>query len=135
MQLAPSSSSTFISSSSSSISTSFSRSSSISSSLYTSSSDSLLWRADAANAQGPHYRQYLTAPLKLLNGGVPVPATLSQKIAANSGASKNDDIRVSFGQMLGGLGRRQPGLGSKLRSETRGRISEDPAPSPPEPTL
>ena len=64
-----------------------------------------------------------------------MPATLSQKIAANSRAQKNVDIRGSFGQRLGGLGRRQPGLGSKLASEARGRISEDPAPSPPEPTL
>ena len=31
----------------------------------------------------------------------------------------------------GGLGRRQPGLGSKLSSEASGRISEDPAQSPP----
>ena len=60
-----------------------------------------------------------------------MPATLSQKIAANSGAQKNDDIRGSFGQRLGGLGRRQPGLGSKLASEASGRISEDPVPSPP----
>ena len=64
-----------------------------------------------------------------------MPATLSQKIAANSKAQKNGDIRGSFGQRLGGMGRRQPGLGSKLASEARGRISEDPAPSPPEPTL
>ena len=64
-----------------------------------------------------------------------MPATLSQKIAANSGAQKNVDIRGSFGQRLGGLGRRQPELGSKFASEARGRISEDPAPSPPEPTL
>ena len=60
-----------------------------------------------------------------------MPATVSQKIAANSRAQKNDDIRGSFGQMLGGLGRRQPGLGSKLSSEASGRISEDPAQSPP----
>merc|ERR1719357_1132538 len=105
MQLASSSSSTFISSPSSNNPNFFSRPSSISSSPYTSSRDSLLWRADAANAQGPHYRQHLTSPLKLLNGGVPVPATVSQKIAANSRAQKNDDIRGSFGQMLGGLGR------------------------------
>ena len=64
-----------------------------------------------------------------------MPATLSQKIAANSKAQKNDDIRGSFGQRLGGLGRRQPGLGSKLASEASGRISEDSAPSPPVSTL
>ena len=56
-----------------------------------------------------------------------MPATLSQKIAVNSKAQKNIDIRGSFGQRLGGLGRRQP----VLASETRGRISEDPVPSPP----
>ena len=60
-----------------------------------------------------------------------MPATLSQKIAANSRAQQNGDIRGSFGQRLGGLGRRQPGLAS----EARGRISEDPAPGPPDPTL
>ena len=60
-----------------------------------------------------------------------MPATLSQNIAANSRAQKNGDIRGSFGQRLGGLGRRQPGLGSKFASEASGRISEDPAPSQP----
>ena len=60
-----------------------------------------------------------------------MPATLSQKIAANSRAQKNGEIRGSFAQRLSGLGRRQPGLGSKLASEARGRISEDPAPSQP----
>merc|ERR1712212_941896 len=55
--------------------------SSISSTNYGSPRDAVLWRADAANAQGPHYRQYLSSPLKLLGGGVPVPATPSQKIA------------------------------------------------------
>merc|ERR1712083_196786 len=50
-----------------------------------SSRDALLWRADAANSQGPHYRQFLTSPVKLLGGGVPVPATPSQKIALASG--------------------------------------------------
>ena len=76
-----------------------------------------------------------TAPLKLLNGGVPVPATLSQKIAANSGAQKNVDIRGSFGQRVGGLDRRQPGLGSKLASEASGKISKDSVPSPSLSTL
>ena len=61
-----------------------------------------------------------------------MPATLSQKIAVNSGTQKTGDIR---GQRLGGLDRRQPGLGSQLASEARGRISEDPAPSTPESTL
>ena len=60
-----------------------------------------------------------------------MPSTPSQKIAANSKAQKNVDIRGSFGQRLGGLGRRQPGLGSKLASEASGRISEDPVSSPP----
>ena len=64
-----------------------------------------------------------------------MPATLSQKIAVNSRAQKNVDIRGSFGQRLDGLGRRQSGLRSKLASEARGRISEDPAPSPPVSTL
>ena len=64
-----------------------------------------------------------------------MPATLSQKIAANSGAQKNGDIRGSFGQRLGGMGRRQPGLGSKLASEASGRISEDSVRSPPVSTL
>merc|ERR1712001_224411 len=50
-----------------------------------SSRDALLWRADAANSQGPHYRQFLTSPVKLLGGGVPVPTTPSQKIALASG--------------------------------------------------
>merc|ERR1712055_533266 len=55
--------------------------SSISSTNYGSPRDAVLWKADVANAQGPHYRQYLSSPLKLLGGGVPVPATPSQKIA------------------------------------------------------
>ena len=63
-----------------------------------------------------------------------MPSTPSQKIAANSRAQKNGDIRGSFGQRLG-EDRRKPGLGSKFASESRGRISVDPVPSPPESTL
>ena len=58
-----------------------------------------------------------------------------KRLQRTPGHKKIGDIRGSFGQRLGGLGRRQPGLGSKLASEARGRISEDPAPSPPESTV
>merc|ERR1712212_802418 len=91
--------------------------SSISSTNYGSPRDAVLWRADAANAQGPHYRQYLSSPLKLLGGGVPVPATPSQKIAL-----KNiNGLRRRPGQRFVGARRQEVTLGSGQNIEARVR--------------
>merc|ERR550517_1953370 len=79
-----------------------------SSSPHASPRDALLWRADAANAQGPHYRQYLRSPLKLLGGGVPVPATPSQKFALKNlnGLRRRPDQRCWSKEAGGDFGLR-----------------------------
>merc|ERR1712212_972834 len=89
-----------------------------SSSPHASPRDALLWRADAANAQGPHYRQSLSSPLKLLGGGVPVPATPSQKIALK----KLNGFRGRPGQRrFVGARRQEVTLGSDQDIDTRVR--------------
>merc|ERR1719234_1172478 len=106
-----------------------STSSSSSSLPHASPRDALLWRADAANVQGPHYRQYLSSPLKLLGGGVPVPATPSQKIALASAP------KTLTGQRFVGARRQEVTLGSD--QDIDARVSQ-PQPvrvvSPPERT-
>merc|ERR1719339_576017 len=85
---------------------------------YGSRRDAVLWRADAANAQGPHYRQYLSSPLKLLEGGVPVPATPSQKIALKT----LNGLRGTPGQRrFVGARRQEVTLGSDQDIEARVR--------------
>merc|ERR1712212_1132667 len=92
--------------------------SSTSSSPYGSPRNALLWRADAANAQGPHYRQYLSSPLKLLGGGVPVPATPSQKIALkNLNGLRGTPVQRRFV----GARRQEVTLGSGQDIDTRVR--------------
>merc|ERR1711928_208424 len=88
-----------------------------SSSPHASPRDALLWQADAANAQGPHYRQYLSLPLKLLGGGVPVPATPSQKIALKT----LNGLRRRPGQRFVGARRQEVILGSGQDIEARVR--------------
>merc|ERR1712130_901126 len=117
LQLTPSLTSTSISPSSSS------SSSSISSFPYGSPRDALLWRADAVNAQGPHYRQYLSSPLKLLGGGVPVPATPSQKMVAASrlrtltGLKTVVNPRERLGQRFLAAGRKED-IEARIRQQT-----------------
>merc|ERR1712212_1416570 len=111
--------------------TSSSISSTISSTNYGSPRDAVLWRADAANAQGPHYRQYLSSPLKLLGGGVPVPATPSQKIALASGLRTLTGLnmvepRGRPGQRFVGGRRQEVNLGSDQDIEAGGRVSQQP---------
>merc|ERR1712130_345318 len=103
--------------------TSTSISPSSSSSPYGSPHDALLWRADAVNAQGPHYRQYLSSPLKLLGGGVPVPATPSQKMVAVSrlrtltGLKTVVNPRERLGQRFLAAGRKED-IEARIRQQT-----------------